>query len=356
MSTSDVNFGLWYDFRNPPGNSRGFGDFYRATLDQITWAESIGIDSVWLTEHHFMEDGYTPSPFLLASAIGDRTTTMKIGTNLVVSPLHNPIRLAEDSATLSLLTGGRFSLGVGQGYWEPEFEAFDRRLINRPSLLEEGVESYALVDALAGLAAVDHSAIGLDDFGKPDGFLERQVPRWLAEHERYAGTPGYPGGTFPDLDRIAGWLDDNRPAEFRPGLLHGDYHVANVLYDHRTPEVAAIVDWEMATVGDPLLDLGVLLAIWPDDPRQPDLYESALGQAGDLPNRSAIIARYAERSERNLDALDWYTVLASFKLGIILEGTYARSCDGKAPRKVGERLHRYADSLFVRAREIIAGA
>ncbi|MDV6306732.1 LLM class flavin-dependent oxidoreductase [Gordonia amicalis] len=143
MSTSDVSFGLWYDFRNPPGNSRGFGDFYRATLDQIVWAESIGIDSVWLTEHHFMEDGYTPSPFLLASAIGDRTTTMRIGTNLVVSPLHNPIRLAEDSATLSLLTGGRFSLGVGQGYWEPEFEAFGRRLINRPSLLEEGVEIVA---------------------------------------------------------------------------------------------------------------------------------------------------------------------------------------------------------------------
>ncbi|MEY1676325.1 LLM class flavin-dependent oxidoreductase [Gordonia sp. ABKF26] len=142
MRTSSASFGLWYDFRNPAsdGATRGFGDFYRATLDQIAWAESIGIDSAWLTEHHFMDDGYTPSPFLLASAIGDRTTTMRIGTNLVVSPLHNPIRLAEDAATLSLLTGGRFSLGVGQGYWAPEFAAFDRRLINRPSLLEEGVE------------------------------------------------------------------------------------------------------------------------------------------------------------------------------------------------------------------------
>ncbi|MCG7632091.1 phosphotransferase family protein [Gordonia McavH-238-E] len=215
---------------------------------------------------------------------------------------------------------------------------------------------YALVDALAGLAGVDHSAIGLDGFGSPDGFLERQVPRWLAEHERYSATPGYQGGTFPDLERIARWIEDNRPADFRPGLLHGDYHVANVLYDHRTPAVAAIVDWEMATVGDPLLDLGVLLAIWPDGPRHPDLYESALGLAGDLPSRSSIIARYAERSDRNLDALDWYTALAGFKLGIILEGTYARSCEGKAPRDVGERLHRYADGLFVRARRIVASA
>lgn len=145
MNPTDVNFGLWYDFRNPAdpdadGRSRRFGDFYREVLDQIAWAESIGIDSVWLTEHHFIADGYTPSPFVLASAIGDRTNRMKIGTNLIVSPLHNPMRLAEDTATLSLLTDGRFSLGVGQGYWKPEFEAFDRRLINRPSLLEEGVE------------------------------------------------------------------------------------------------------------------------------------------------------------------------------------------------------------------------
>ncbi|MCR5978763.1 phosphotransferase [Gordonia jinghuaiqii] len=215
---------------------------------------------------------------------------------------------------------------------------------------------YALIDALAGLAAVDHTAVGLRDFGKPEGFLERQVPRWLAEHERFASTPGYPGGTFGDLERVAGWLEDNRPGDFRPGLLHGDYHVANVLFDHRRPEVAAIVDWEMATVGDPLLDLGVLLAIWPDSARRPDLYESALGLAGDLPTRSEIVARYAERSDRDLSALDWYTVLASFKLGIILEGTYARSCDGKAPRDVGERLHRYAEGLFGRARHVIDGS
>ncbi|MEO9328354.1 phosphotransferase family protein [Gordonia sp. B21] len=213
---------------------------------------------------------------------------------------------------------------------------------------------FALVDALAGLAAVDHSAIGLDDFGRPEGFLERQVPRWLAEYERYAATPGYPGGTFDDLDRIAGWLDDHRPAGFRPGLMHGDYHVANVLYDHHVPKVAAIVDWEMATIGDPLLDLGVLLAIWPNEPRQADLYESALGRAGDLPGRAAIVDRYAQRSDRDLGALDWYTVMAAFKLGIILEGTYARSCDGKAPRAVGDRLHRYAVGLFDRARQVIS--
>ena len=144
MDNREVAFGLWYDFRNPSGDNpipdRPFSTFYRQVLDQIAWAEEIGLDSVWLTEHHFCDDGYTPSPFTLAAAIGERTRRMRIGTNLIVSPLHDPIRLAEDAATLSLLTGGRFDLGVGQGYWEREFAAFGKTIKNRPSLLTEGVE------------------------------------------------------------------------------------------------------------------------------------------------------------------------------------------------------------------------
>jgi alkanesulfonate monooxygenase SsuD/methylene tetrahydromethanopterin reductase-like flavin-dependent oxidoreductase (luciferase family) len=132
-------FGLWYDFRNPDPD-RPFSAFYAQVLDQIAWAEQRGLGSVWLTEHHFCADGYSPSPFLLGSAIAQRTSRMRIGTNLIVSPLHNPVRLAEDAATLSLLSNGRFDLGVGQGYWAREFEAFGRQLRNRPSLLEEGVE------------------------------------------------------------------------------------------------------------------------------------------------------------------------------------------------------------------------
>lgn len=137
---NERNFGLWYDFRNPPQWHRPFSTLYREVLDQIEWAERLGLGSVWLTEHHFCEDGYTPSPFTLAAAIGERTSTMRIGTNLIVAPLHNPVRLAEDAATVSLLTGGRFDLGLGMGYWEPEFAAFGRSLKNRPSMLEECVE------------------------------------------------------------------------------------------------------------------------------------------------------------------------------------------------------------------------
>ena len=135
-----MRFGLWYDFRNPVQWQQPFDEFYDGTLKQIRYAESLGFDSVWLTEHHFCEDGYTPSPLVLAGVIGAQTERMQIGTNLMLLPLHDPVRLAEDVATLSLATGGRFDLGLGIGYRQLEFDQFGRKLAHRPSMMEEGVE------------------------------------------------------------------------------------------------------------------------------------------------------------------------------------------------------------------------
>ena len=138
--TRQVRFGLWYDFRNPPPSTLSFEDLYQENLRQIVWAESLGFESVWLTEHHFVDDGYTPSPLVIAAAIGQATQNMQIGTNLMLLPLADPVRLAEDAAALSILTGGRFDLGVGLGYRELEFNYFGRNLKHRPSLMEEGVD------------------------------------------------------------------------------------------------------------------------------------------------------------------------------------------------------------------------
>lgn len=135
-----VNFGLWYDFRNPPQWAVPFEPLYRQCLEQIAAAEAQGFGSVWLTEHHFCDDGYTPSPLVISAAIGSMTRSMRIGTNLMLLPIHDPIRLAEDAATLSILTGGRFDLGVGLGYRQLEFDQFGRKLSHRPSLMEEGIE------------------------------------------------------------------------------------------------------------------------------------------------------------------------------------------------------------------------
>lgn len=138
--TRQINFGLWYDFRNPAPREVSHEILYQQIFEQIEWAESLGYNSVWLTEHHFCEDGYTPSPLVLAAAIAARTQDMQVATNLMLLPLADPVRLAEDAASLSVLSGGRFDLGVGLGYRALEFDYFGRNLKNRPSLMEEGIE------------------------------------------------------------------------------------------------------------------------------------------------------------------------------------------------------------------------
>lgn len=205
--------------------------------------------------------------------------------------------------------------------------------------------------SLARLGAVDHEAVGLAGYGSPDGFLERQVPRWMHELENYAKLDGYPGPEIPGLDRVATWLEANRPANWRPGIMHGDYHLANLMFAPAGPEVAAIVDWEMSTIGDPLLDLGWLLATWPSEE---DSFSIAgpLAQAGGLPEPAELVAAYRAHSTRDLAAIDWYQVLACFKLGIVLEGTHARACAGKAPRDTGDLLHSLTLGLFERALKI----
>lgn len=209
-----------------------------------------------------------------------------------------------------------------------------------------------LVDALATLAEVDHVAVGLGDFGKPEGFLERQVPRWLAELASYDAFPEYPGPDIGPVDEVAAWLDAHRPTAWRPGILHGDYHAANVMFSPDGPDVVAVVDWEMCTIGDPLLDLGWLLATW-DLPGAPEEFAGPLTRAGGLATRDELVQRYAERTTRDLSAIDWYVVLACFKLGIVLEGSHARALAGLAPREIGDRLHLTTRRLLERAHELI---
>ncbi|TVX98964.1 phosphotransferase family protein [Mycolicibacterium porcinum] len=211
----------------------------------------------------------------------------------------------------------------------------------------------SMIDTLAVLARVDYQQVGLQDSGRPHGFLDRQVPRWLGELQSYSDLPNYRDQHLP-TDAVATWLTRNQPSSSRPGIMHGDYHVANVMFAHDRPDVAAIVDWEMCTVGDPLLDLGWILATWPDPGDAEDLVGSALARSGGLPTRTALIERYRHRTGFDVTAADWYTVLACFKLGIILEGTYARSCANQAPPDVGRRLHQTAIALFDRACNLIA--
>jgi aminoglycoside phosphotransferase (APT) family kinase protein len=206
----------------------------------------------------------------------------------------------------------------------------------------------AIVDGIVALSRIDPDAVGLSDLGKLDGWLERQTPRWRAQLDGYAQFDGWTGyAALPDVDAICAWLEANRPATMRPGLIHGDYHLANVMYRPDGPELAAIVDWELASRGDPLLDLGWLTATW-RDPAEAEARVSVTPWDG-FPNMAAIVARYLDATGRTAEEARWYTVLAPFKLGAILEGSHARACAGLTPKAIGDSLHAHTISLFERA-------
>ncbi len=213
----------------------------------------------------------------------------------------------------------------------------------------------SMADALAKLGALDHVAVGLADYGKPDGFLERQVPRWLSELDSYRQFENYPGPDLPGLDDVADWLQRNVPTSWQPGILHGDYHAANVMFSPTGPEVAAIVDWEMSTIGDPLLDLGWLLATWRQDDGSSVFSHTLTGMDG-LASPDDLVQRYAAGSSRDLTHIGWYTVMAAFKLAIVIEGTLARASAGMAQKEVGDQLHEAAVWLFDRAQTWMASA
>lgn len=210
-----------------------------------------------------------------------------------------------------------------------------------------------LVAGAAKLGMVDHEAVGLADFGKPDGWLERQVDRWRAQLDGYSALDGYDGPEIPGVDRVGAWLDANRPPAAHIGIIHGDYHLANVLFAHDAPRLTAIVDWELSTLGDPLLDLGWILASWVD-PDEPDRGLPLVQPSDGLPGHAELVDHYAAVSGRDISVMPWYFVLACYKLGILLEGTHARACAGRAPKATGDALHAMTLSLFARANRAIA--
>ena len=180
--------------------------------------------------------------------------------------------------------------------------------------------AYQLVEGIALLGNVDWRAKGLSDLGRPDGFHERQVDRWTAFLERIKGRE------LPGFDEAAAWLRSHRPLDYTPGLMHGDYQFANVMFRHGAPaRLAAIIDWEMGTVGDPKLDLGWVVHGWPKDTSAPqDAFASYADMYG-MPSRDQIVEHYAKVSGRQVDDIDYYCVLAKWKLAVVLEQGYQRA-------------------------------
>lgn len=181
--------------------------------------------------------------------------------------------------------------------------------------------SQALVDSLAQLHLIDVEAAGLGGLGRPVGFLQRQVEGWSERWKRSVTEP------VPAMDPVMEWLAAERPEPRRVAMLHQDYKFDNVMFAPRDPSrMTAVLDWEMATVGDPLADLGLTLTYW----ALPEAQRVAGMEAGaGWWNRERMIQRYVEKTGFSVEGLHWYEVLGTFKLAVIIQQIYARFAHGQ---------------------------
>ncbi|MFN2462134.1 MAG: phosphotransferase family protein [Candidatus Velthaea sp.] len=195
--------------------------------------------------------------------------------------------------------------------------------VDRPRTLR-GV-GFSLIDNLAALHAVDPASVGLGDLGKPDGYVERQVRGWI---ERWHNA------LTPDVDRgeaFTAWLAAHVPTPRRTSLLHNDYKLDNTLLDARDPATTtAILDWDMCTRGEPLMDLGYLLGLWCESGEERDAIHGRMPtwRAG-FPTRREAVQRYAERSGADVGGLEWYVIFAVFRFAVILQQIYVRYVRGQ---------------------------
>src|SRR5579859_4248402 len=181
-----------------------------------------------------------------------------------------------------------------------------------------------LIDGLVEVHAVDWQAVGLEGFGKPTGYLERQLRRfnglWEINKTR----------EIPEVETVGRWLADNLPQSPPATIVHGDYRLGNTMFAAQSPaQLVAIFDWEMETIGDPLADLGYMIMHWtqPDDPVTKFSLATVTRQPG-FPTRDELIARYEERAGRSMQALNWYVTLALWKAIVFMEGNYKRAVQG----------------------------
>jgi aminoglycoside phosphotransferase (APT) family kinase protein len=211
--------------------------------------------------------------------------------------------------------------------------------------------SLALVDILVALHRVDYEAVGLSDFGRPEGYLERQVRRWS---KQWAGNKTE---ELREIDELIRRLNAAIPASPAPTIVHGDYRLGNMAFDPAKPgRVVAVFDWEMATLGDPLADLGYTLIYWVE-PGEADPTNATQGmlpvtaRPGFL-KRADLVEEYARRSGRDVEAIDFYQVLALYKLAVISEGIYKRIQLGKTLGRGFDRMTRASVAMAQRALRI----
>jgi aminoglycoside phosphotransferase (APT) family kinase protein len=208
-----------------------------------------------------------------------------------------------------------------------------------------------LLDTLVALQSVDYAAVGLEGFGRPDGYLERQMRRmtqlWSLAKFR----------DQPDIEAVGAWLAENMPRQGRSSIVHGDFKLDNVIFaPNAPPKLIAVVDWEMSTLGDPLADLGWLLYFWRDPgDEQFGLTVTTVTDLEGFPRRRDLLARYVEQTGADVSEVLWYVALAGWKIAIIMEGSYRRFLGGITDHPQFAELEHFVPALAARSARAMAG-
>ena len=209
------------------------------------------------------------------------------------------------------------------------------------------VLAHRLIDTLADLHEVEPADVGLADFGHPEGFLERQVRRWTQQLARSRSRD------IPGFDDLAAELARVVPTSQRASVVHGDYRLDNVLVGPEQ-QIMAVLDWEMATLGDPLCDLGLLPVYAAPVPGVAGIVSDGMGPHNGFPSMESLISRYARRSGLDVSQMSWYTALGYYKLAVICEGIYYRYCTGQTVGAGFDQIGSIVEPLVKAGRRVLA--
>ena len=256
----------------------------------------------------------------------------------------------------------------------PEVVAWcdDPQIIGRPFVLVEHIDGVSitetlpsayggveavnslgeqLTDALADIATAPWRDLGLDRFGNPDNFLERQIERWLEVRQTTAARE------LPEIASLGQWLLDNLPKDGPVGVVHGDFHLDNTLCNREQPELLAVIDWEMATIGDPLTDLGLFLMFWGPRSAEPPGFRhvQAVTRIEGVVSRRTLANRWAERTGIDISQLNFYLGFAFWRLAAIVEGAYVLYTQGKVDTDYARGLEYDVPTLLAEARRATEG-
>ncbi len=246
----------------------------------------------------------------------DREYRVIAGLHPTGFPVAKPYGLCTDDSVV----GSMFyimEMVQGRSLWDGSLPGMDK---------DERRDIYfALVDTLAALHETDHAAAGLGDYGRPGNYFERQVGRWTKQYKASQTDD------LPEMDKLIDWLPRTLPAQERTSIVHGDYRIDNVIFAEDGPRVAAVLDWELSTLGDPMADVAYLLMNWETESEGRAGLKAVDLDALGIPSMDDMIARYAEQTGRDsIPDLNWYFAFNMFRLAGIVQGIKKRVIDGTA--------------------------